>query len=421
MGANQSVARVVGRHCMQRHVSFAAAVCVHYAQSHATNSYCQGSSAGGSIHGKHAPQGLMPATLGARTKQEVLVPALQMKEHQLGPDSKRNIVLLGLTGAGKSTLGNGMTKSKKFATADSMVSVTSTVDCMDFGKYRVIDTPGFFDTTMGHEEAAEALKTFANLAREGLAAVIIVVRNGRFTEENQAVIKFIEAVLGAEALGKYGIMVITGTFKSSEELRSELASLPEDNLGRKLADRLGGRVLAVGNPGPFSFCRKANPESVLKAAEQLFNFNAYNAIDCDMMNWNRVKEQMELEFQESTRAMREEHAEMLKMIEVQAEARTAEMEQLKKNMELQQKEFQQQIDDLTSLEQTRAAQLIESQQRIDELTSLEQTRTAQRIPMQSSYKPEPIIVVEKQSDGFGPGVVAGAVVTTAAFGGCTIQ
>lgn len=191
-----------------------------------------------------------------------------------------------------------------------MVSVTSKVQYKDveaswFSKvppatYRVIDTPGFFDTTMSQEQVAQALKEFASVAREGLAAILIVVRNGRFTEENQAVLKFVELVLGREALSKYGVLVVTHTDKGCTKLKHEFEALPEYNLGRQIAGVVQGRIVSVGPDSDVS--------NLYKQIECVFAHNKYKALDCDMMNFERVKLQQEKEYEEVTRALRDAHA-----------------------------------------------------------------------------------------------------------------
>lgn len=61
--------------------------------------------------------------------------------------------------------------------------MTSEVQYTDFEyrghPVRVIDTPGFFDTTMPAEEIQEALSQFGDLAREGITALLVVVKKER--------------------------------------------------------------------------------------------------------------------------------------------------------------------------------------------------------------------------------------------------
>ena len=245
-------------------------------------------------------------------QQRVLAPPPQFKECLVPEGAVRNIVLLGLTGAGKSTLANQIAGTKAFKSGDSMKSETQEVQCHKFQymgeSYRVIDTPGFFDTTMSHEQVANALDQFANVAKEGLVAVLVVVKHGRFTEENEAVIKFVEAVLGSTAVAKYGMLVITHTRKGSDKLQEELASLPEGNLGRNMASKVDHRVLGVDS----SFWRLPpykTQNDIMGQVEDMLRNNKLTAIDCDVMNWGaRIKEQLTLEFEMQTSGLRQQIA-----------------------------------------------------------------------------------------------------------------
>ncbi|CAE7459662.1 IAN13 [Symbiodinium sp. CCMP2592] len=265
----------------------------------------------------HAP-GPVPCVPPAKLPQRVLCPAPAFRECTISDGSVRNIVLLGLTGAGKSTLANQMAITRAFKSGDSMSSVTREVQHEEFefngARYRVIDTPGFFDTTLTDEQVMTALQQLADVAKEGLVAVIVVVKNGRFTEENQAVIKYIETVLGKEAVAKYGMLVVTNTCKSTDKLQKELAALRDGNLGRDMASKVGSRVLGVDS----SFWRwppRKTRSDIMHLVEELLATNKNMGVDCDVMNWGaRVQQQHLLEFEEQTSSLRKQHAEKERML-----------------------------------------------------------------------------------------------------------
>lgn len=148
--------------------------------------------------------------------QQVLLKPPDMMELTVSEDTKRNVLLVGLTGVGKSETGNRMCRfqffqNQPFSTSSSLVSVTSKVDYEDVpvGKwpggwkawsphtwvneklpkhqYRIIDAPGFFDTSLSHEQVSQCLDTFGTVAREGLAAIIVVVKDGHHTRESGGV------------------------------------------------------------------------------------------------------------------------------------------------------------------------------------------------------------------------------------------
>ena len=104
-----------------------------------------------------------------------------------------------------------------------MRSVTSEIQYTDFEykghPVRVIDTPGFFDTSMPPEEIQRALSQFGDVAREGITALLVVVKKERLTAENAAVCEFVHCVLGDGALHKYGVMVMTHSSDATAALK----------------------------------------------------------------------------------------------------------------------------------------------------------------------------------------------------------
>eukprot|EP00908_Phaeocystis_cordata_P006500 Transcript_17123.p1 GENE.Transcript_17123~~Transcript_17123.p1 ORF type:complete len:286 (+),score=127.08 Transcript_17123:48-860(+) len=165
-----------------------------------------------------------------------LPPPPELAERKLGKKDRLNIVLVGKTGHGKSSIANILAGAKdKFKVSDDFRSVTSEIQFADFEykgrQVRVIDTPGFFDTSMPPEEIQAALNQFGDVACEGITALLIVVKKERFTAENAAVCEFVHCVLGDGALQKYGVMVMTHSNDPTDALRSSLEALPSDNWG----------------------------------------------------------------------------------------------------------------------------------------------------------------------------------------------
>ena len=251
----------------------------------------------------------------AEVPRRVLCPAPAFKQRKISDGAVRNIVLLGLTGAGKSTLANQIASTRAFKSGDSVSGVTQEVQHEEFefngARYRVIDTPGFFDTTMTDEQVIAALQQFADVEQEGLVAMIVVVKNGRFTEENQAVIKYIETVLGHEALVKHGMLVVTSTFKSTHELQKELEALPDGNLGRDMACKVGSRLLGVDS----TFWRwppYKTRNDIMHQVEELLATNHNMAVDCDVMSWGaRLQRQQRMEFEQQTASLRKQLREQM--------------------------------------------------------------------------------------------------------------
>jgi len=140
------------------------------------------------------------------------------------------IVLLGCTGHGKSHSANTLSGKQAFETSDALASKTKRVEQSgpfehNGSMFNVIDTPGFFDTTLELDEIQKRLVVISNFAPKGLSAIVIV-SNGRATPENQKVLNYVTQQFGSDALAKYGILLFPKTDKKPLELHHEIQDLP---------------------------------------------------------------------------------------------------------------------------------------------------------------------------------------------------
>ena len=163
--------------------------------------------------------------------------------------ARRNVLVIGKTGAGKSTVANKIIGENVFPTSGSVGSSTSVnthydkvvVDERNGREYtiRMIDTIGFEDTgsedgtKKSNEQIIESVKCyFQTITPEGLHLIIFVFRQGRFTQEEKTVFEFITETFGAN-IKPLSALVITHCDNQTDEAREEIISnFQKDSLTR---------------------------------------------------------------------------------------------------------------------------------------------------------------------------------------------
>ncbi|XP_071315843.1 GTPase IMAP family member 7-like isoform X1 [Trachinotus anak] len=136
----------------------------------------------------------------------------------------RRIVILGKTGAGKSSLANTIFGEKQFETNFTLNSETRECQAqtrsVNGRRINLIDTPGFFDTDRSEEDMKAAILRCITECAPGPHAFLIVLKVEKFTEHEKAVIEKIRQYFSDEAL-KYAVFVFTHGDQLPEGIKIE--------------------------------------------------------------------------------------------------------------------------------------------------------------------------------------------------------
>lgn len=160
----------------------------------------------------------------------------------------KTVVLVGVTGDGKSSTGNTLCGASVFDVCGGFQSVTRDCAHADFMRdgrfWRVVDTVGLHDTDLSKTEVLERFVSFADRTPEGIDVFLFVLRWGRFKPEHVAALVSFAANCGESAL-QHTILVFTHCQESPDALMTGLVEAAPESL-RHWVSRTQG-VVGIDN------------------------------------------------------------------------------------------------------------------------------------------------------------------------------
>jgi hypothetical protein len=274
----------------------------------------------------------------------------------------KNILLIGRTGNGKSTLANVLTDTNAFTESADSTSETRSIKTKGFKlglenekvKYCVIDTVGVGDTQLDTKDVLYKLGEVAHFVKENGLNQIFFVTSGRFTNEEVEAYKLLSSIIFDQDVFQYTTIIRTNfpefetenaCKRDRDKLRKESGELSE------IFSNLGTKIIYVNNPplvgrvNAIAVNKEIREESRTRLIVYLGSISHMNYMPINLStlndrisNYMSEKERLEKELKEKERMMKEaqeNHEKKINDIETDLNKKLQEAE-VKKDEEIQQ-------------------------------------------------------------------------------------